>query len=41
MTEIKNDIENGSFQIPPMSEEQENKILGLKSIESNRDFDME
>lgn len=41
MTEIKNEIENGTFQIPPMSEEQENKILGLKSIESNRDFDME
>ena len=41
MTEIKNEIENGSFQIPPMSDEQENKILGLKSIGSDRDFDME
>ena len=41
MSEIKNEIENGSFQIPPMSDEQENKILGLKSIESNRDFDIE
>lgn len=41
MTEIKNEIENGSFQIPPMSDEQENKILGLKSIGFDRDFDME
>ncbi|MEQ3460720.1 hypothetical protein [Enterococcus cecorum] len=41
MTEIKNDIENGSFQIPPMSEEQENKLTNVKTLESSRNFEME
>lgn len=41
MDEINNDIENGTFKIPAMSEETENRILTVRNMESKQTFEME
>ena len=41
MREIYNEIENDTFEIPPVSEEMENKILKLTNFENTTKFEME
>lgn len=41
MEEIGNEIESGDFKIPAMSEETENRILKVKSMESTNTFEIE
>lgn len=41
MDEINNDIENGTFKIPSMSEDTENRILTIRNTENKRTLEIE
>lgn len=41
MSEIYSDLDKGSFEIPPMSKEAENRVLKVKNTENTRSFEME